>query len=121
MTDVKKLLAEATPRPWIDVMWCELAEHEPDHHPGHPDCDYRPHVIGHGRGRVYLPANEADAELIVRAVNHLPDYEALREIVEAMWDSVENDSGPSSLAKDLEWEQRWSNVSNTLARLRGEA
>ena len=49
------------------------------------------------------------------------EYEELRQVVAAMWDSVENDTGPSSLEKDMEWEHRWSQVSDLLRRLEDAA
>ena len=111
MTDVKRLLAEATPLPWrrIERGGSGLADRivGQDVLPGYPESVAR--------------ADPENAALIVYAVGRLPDYEDLREMVEAMWDSVENSTGPSTPETDMEWEARWSRVSAVIDRLREDA
>lgn len=119
MSEAKRLWEQATPLPWQDIGYstsghgavfgCDLA-----------DKDGTPITWAGIEGTEAAIRSHEDAALIVYAVNRLPDYEALRETVEAMWDSVENDPS-SSLEKDLEWERRWSRVSDALRRLRGES
>lgn len=74
MTDVKKLLAEATPLPWESV------------HPQEMRWDAAT-ILPSG-----TPTNYADAALIVHAVNHLPDYEAAVDALEAISTLLDDDS-----------------------------
>ena len=64
MSDVKRLLDEATPRPWTTDQVGNIATESA--------------VIGEAFG------GRADARLIVYAVNRLPDLEALREVTEQL-------------------------------------
>ena len=65
MTDVKRLLSEATPLPWF-------------HH------KYDLIVDDLGEPIAQVEDSEANAALIVAAVNHLPDYEAAVDALESV-------------------------------------
>lgn len=74
MTDVKKLLAEATPLPWRDAGY-------DNRHDDLYGCDLAAGsnawiTMGGGREGGEGSMLHADAALIVHAVNSLPDYEA---------------------------------------------
>lgn len=87
MTDVKRLLAEATPRPW------------------------------HSWRSRYVNGS-ADAALAVYAVNHLPDYLAAVEALEALAELA----GPETNEPEWSgnWRVAWRYAREALARLRDE-
>ncbi len=76
MTDVKRLLAEATPLPWRH---------------GYRQFDEWERIEGPDKRQVadYLK-NDGDAALLVYAVNRLPDYEAAVDAL-VEWDAAENE------------------------------
>ncbi len=103
MTDVRRLLGEATPLPWT---WAQ--------------------VNGHF---ARTPQQEADARYTLYAVNHLPDYEAavdalepLARIAEAC-DDLPRDIGATGIATaggSLSWDELDA-ARAALHRLRGDA
>jgi hypothetical protein len=69
VTDVKRLLEQATPLPW------RMREYDHDIVAG-PDGEDEQYVAVDREGLVECVRHREDSELILYAVNHLPDYEA---------------------------------------------
>ena len=140
MSDVKRLLEEATPLPWRHgpLFWegwsvsdnggvrvfevphvypqCESPDAPGHEHAHQPGVYVDPHI---GRSR------EPDAALIVYAVNRLPDYEA---VADALWrvrtHELNVDGSPCWCPTELEpdeHEQACLNARAALRRLRGDA
>lgn len=80
MIDVKKLLSEAAPRPWRSVRGYGPDKFMPK---GYRYVQFGPtEAKADGRGTDQLAP--ADADLIVYAVNRLPDYEAAIDALDAL-------------------------------------
>lgn len=90
MSDVKRLLDEASPRPWT---WDKRDEHLPQGVRKHAnircnndlpwpfgDAAAKRAIVQHESW--YVHPRTADLDLIVYAVNHLPDYEAAVDALE---------------------------------------
>ena len=106
MSDVKRLLDEATPLPWRQSGTPE----KPHWYVSGPD------VLVHGpameRGdhvQETIDRWTADAALIVHAVNRLPDYEAAVDALAEISDAYPHRSGPL-----------WATARKAVARLRGD-
>jgi hypothetical protein len=95
MTDVKRLLDEATPLPWEA------------HSPYEPDGDYcwiSSRKGGHVTGADASLRVIADHHLIVYAVNRLPDYEAAVDALDEFvrwWDGEDIDLKDAHEAREV--------------------
>lgn len=112
MTDVKKLLDEATPLPWRDL-W-EHSDPEGDYPVGIKGNDGEPNnwVVRHDDD-LGTPLDKNNA-LIVHAVNHLPDHEAAVDALKRLTWLADGDQD------DEEWDDAYREARAVLRRLRGE-
>ena len=113
MTDVKRLLDEATPLPWV-------VQEPGENDPGAGTVFIDTHAYEDGPEPVIAepyPLGRSDAALIVYAVNHLPDYEALADAAESClreWDTL----GPTGTQDTI---TEHASLRAALRRLRGES
>jgi hypothetical protein len=113
MTDVKRLLDEASPIPWSQP------------HPPTIEAATIRHIIReHGNGpQIANTILAEDAALIVHAVNHLPDYEAAVDALERLLEAHDSYQPGSvrALEQADEFEAAEDNARAALRRLRGES
>ena len=119
MTDVKRLLAEATPLPWVDagyygdhgdVFGCDLSA-------GNDRVSTGGGIEG-GEGSM----SHADAALIVHAVNTLPDYEAAADALAKITSWLAPDPAGAPGYRGRNWaivDEAHEEARAALARLRG--
>lgn len=122
MSDVKRLLDEASPLPWADggyqgvhdeIYGCDLSG-------AGGACI----TLGGGREGGEGSMAHGDAALIVHAVNHLPDYEAAADALEGLLTHavphLRGETSPAAMQSDP---RLWSSVQKgraALRRLRGK-
>lgn len=125
-TRAKELLEQATPLPWHSTV---LPKTTTDEY-GNP-VERIPSVYGRPRDEVYIVnigrgypgarldgvRKEADAALIVYAVNRLPDYEAAVEALDDVFTRLDDHFGEDG----PDWLYEWADKARAaLARLRDE-
>ena len=129
MSDVKRLLEEATPRPWgtwTDGFYSGVVS-EADGYQEDKDR-YRPLIFGGEPHEGYIDTNNPDALLAIYAVNRLPLYEAAVEALDRIqqrmsdWQDATQKAGVYRESDPDQQMAKWvfDEAFKALARLRGK-